>query len=523
MPDDKGEMVLRVINGAEAANLDPVQRKGIPGTHILVNMFEGLLRIDNKTGGYLPGVAEKWNISEDGKKYTFNLRKSAMWSDGKSVTAKDFVDSYRRALDPISQSVNASLFFIIKNAEDVSLKKKEPQELGIIALNQKTLQIELEHSAGYFLSLLSLVPFYATPSHVIKEHNNDWTNKEHIVSNGPFKLSFRRRNDRTELVKNDLYWGKNDVKLDKIIFFTNDNDATSLRLFKSHGADHHVTGIASAAYPGILKNPEWVTSPRIGTYYYSFNTKEAPFNNPKVRQAISLAIDREKLTKGLRKGQTPAYFLIPPRTNNYKAATKLEENIKKAKKLLKEAGYENPEDVPPLTILYNKLGEHRLVAIFISDMLKENLGLKVKMENLDWKTFLSRRNHGDYQIARDGWIGDYNDPHTFLELLYSGSDNNNTFWKNEKYDALYFEYQKTINPQKRLELMQKAEKIILEEMPLMPLFFYMSDTLTKPYVKNLYPRSKKDVEQGFYDLQSRAVLRDVYIDLEEKKKYFATH
>ncbi|WP_372368064.1 peptide ABC transporter substrate-binding protein [Candidatus Uabimicrobium sp. HlEnr_7] len=520
MPDDEGKMVLRVLNGAEAASLDPVKREGTPGTNILGNVFEGLLRVDNKTGGYLPGVAETWEISEDGRVYTFFLRRDSKWSDGVKVTAHDVVATYRRALNPITESRNASLYFIIKNAKSVLEKEKKPEELGVYAADDYTLKIELENPAGYFLSLLTLVPFYITPNHVIEEHGSNWTDLNHIVSNGPFKFSLRRRNDRTEVVKNEQYWGKDEVKLDKIIFFTTDNGNTRLRLFKACEADFHVSGLESSAYPNIKKNPEWVAAPRLGIYYYIFNTKEAPLDNPKVRKAISLAVDRKVLTQVLGAGQVPAYYIIPPRTNNYQADAKLEENIEKAKLLLKEAGYGEGKDFPTLTILYNTSDDHRKVALFISDMVKKNLGINIKIENAEWKTYLDRRKHGNYHIARAGWIGDYNDADTFLELLAGDSENNDTFWKNAAYDELFAETRRLSDPAKRLKVMQKAEALALDEMPLMPIYFYIADTLVKPYVKNIYPSNKSDVEQGFYDLQARATLRDVYIDMEEKKKYF---
>ncbi|BBM85290.1 peptide ABC transporter substrate-binding protein [Candidatus Uabimicrobium amorphum] len=521
MPDDKGKMVLRVLNGAEAATLDPIKREGTPGTSMLSNIFEGLVRVNNKTGGYLPGVAERWEISEDGTTYTFFLRKDAKWSDGKPVTANDFLSTYRRAVDPITQSRNASLYFVIKNARAVLKNEKKTEELGVFVVDDYTLKIELESPTGYFMSLLSLVPFYATPKHVIDKHGNAWTELENIVSNGPFKVVLRRRNDRTEVVKNENYWGKDEVKLDKIIFFTTDNGETRLRMFRANAADYHVTGLASSAYPGIKNNPEWVMAPYLGIYYYIFNTKEAPFDNAKVRKAISMAIDREILAEVLSIGYIPAKFIVPPRTAGYKTAASLEENVEKAKQLLKEAGYgEGGKKFPTMTILYNTNENHQKVAIVVSDMLKRNLGIDVKIENAEWKTYLDRRRHGDYQVARAGWIGDYNDADSFLELMYSESENNDTFWKHKKYDELFLKSRKISTPEKRLAVMQEAEKIALDEMPIMPIYFYVADTLVKPYVKNFYPSNKKDVEQGFYDLQARAVFRDAYIDMEEKKKYF---
>ncbi len=521
MPDDGGKMILHSINGAEAATLDPTLREGSPGTSILGNIFEGLLRVDTSNGGYLPGVAEKWKVSPDGKTYTFFLRSNAKWTNGEAVTAQDFVYSYRRALDPKVASQNASLFFILENAPEVFKQEKTLESLGVKALDESTLELKLQNPAGYFFNLLTLVPFCPIPQETVEKYKDQWTKPENIVSNGPFKIVKRVLNDKTIAVKNPLYWGKDEVKLDQIIFYTTDDNNTKLRLFESNLADFHTRGIASSAYPQIKKHPEWRGYPYLSVYYYLFNTQKEPLNNPKFRQAISLALDRKSLTdKVLQVGYIPAYSLIPPEVRSYEPSALLTEDVKEAKRLLAEAGYPDPTKVRKLTVLYNTNERHRQVAQVIAHRLKTVLGLDIAIENAEWKTYLDRRRHGDYDIARAGWIGDFEDPSTFLDLVYTKSQYNDTGWSNAQYDTLFESIHNMTDAKERLHIQQRAEKIIVENLPLLPIYFYIADVMVKPYVKNLYPRNQDDIKNRKYDILSRDIFRDVYIDLEEKKKYW---
>jgi len=498
------EMVLRYNLGTEPETLDPAKATGVPEMTVMLHTFDGLTRLD-KDGKPVPAVAERWDVQDDGKTYIFYLRKDVKWSDGKPVTAYDFEFAWKRALSPEIASEYAYQLYYIKNGEKYNTGEiTDPNELGIEVVDDYTLKVELEQPAPYFLSLVAFPTLYPLPKHVL-EANPDWPkgideNPSLYVTNGPFLLEEWRHHDRIILKKNPDYFDKEKVKLDKLIFFMVEDENTAVQMFENGEVDV-IDNIPTAQIDMWKGKPEFKIDPILGTYYILVNVgsentlggEKNPLLDVRVRKAIAMAINRSVITdKILKAGQQPAYAFVPPGIPDAEPGKDFREvggdyfseDIEKAKQLLAEAGYPNGEGFPKLIYLYNTSEGHKKIGEAIQSMLKENLGIEIELQNQEWKVYLQSRNQGQFDLARAGWLGDYVDPMTFLDMFVSTSGTNDTGWSNPQYDELIEKAKYETDNAKRVQYMHEAEAILMQDMPIIPLYFYTNPRLVKTYVKN---------------------------------------
>ena len=490
------EQILHVNNGTEPANLDPHVVTGVPEHHVIMALLEGLVSEDPRGVTPQPGTAERWELSEDQTIYTFHLRKNARWSNGDPVTAHDFVRTYRRALTPSLASEYAYMLFVMKGAEEFNTGKiTDFDQVGVKALDDHTLRVTLNSPTPYFLGLLLHYSWF--PLHLptiekygpVYERGNRWTKPGRYVGNGPFELEEWKVNHVIIVRRNTNYWDAANVKLNKIYLYSIESSDTDERAFRS-GQLHKTYELPQMKidtyrekYPELLR-----IEPFLGTYFYICNTAKPPLNDKRVRRALAMSIDREAIVKNVtRGGQIPAFHFTPPGTAGYTSRARFPFDIAGAKKLLAEAGYPNGANMPPVEILFNTLESHRAIAEAIQEMWKKNLGIDARLLNQEWKVYLDSKKTGNYQVARYGWIGDYPDPNSFLDMWLTGGGNNDSKWSNPEYDRLIREAGRTADLAKRLEVFQQAEAILLNEMPVIPIYFYTRVYAIHPSVKGWYP------------------------------------
>lgn len=487
------EQVLLIGNGTDPEDLDPQITTGLPEHRIHMALFEGLVNHDPVNLQPIPGVAESWEISDDGLSYTFHLRSNARWSNGDPVTADDFVFSYRRMLTPSFGAEYAYMLYVVENAQLYHQGElTDFSKVGFVAQDPHILRISLKAPTPYFLSLINHNSWYPVhPPTILKYGPADrlgtrWTRPGNHVGNGPFVLLDWNVSDVVVVEKNPLYWDSNHVKLKEIRFLSIENRVTEERAFLS--GQLHLTDSVNANSLDRLRRERpdhLLLEPWLGTYYYILNTKVPPLDRKEVRMALNLAIDRTAIVESITKGgQLPAYHFTPPNTAGYTSRSRLQENLSRARELLAQAGYPDGRGFPSLPLLYNTSEAHRPIAEAIQDMWKRNLNIEVRLENQDWKVYLQSRSLGDFSISRAGWIGDYNDPNTFLDLFTRSSGNNHTGWSNSQYDALIAQAGRTLNPLERHELFQEAETILIEELPIIPIYFYVRAYLKHPSVRS---------------------------------------
>ena len=487
---------IQIGNGAEPKDLDPAIVTGVPEAHIVENLFEGLTTLDPFTQEVLPGVATSWTVSQDGRSYTFHLRPDAKWSDGTALTAKDFLFAWERVLNPKTASEYAYQLHPIKGAEHYNKgQTKDFSQVGVKALSDQELLVTLENPIAFFLQLTAFHTLFPTPSQVITKlkDQTQWTRPEHMVSNGPFRLNTWRMNQEIKLVKNEHYWDKDNVFLQESIFLPIENADTEEKKFIS-GEIHMTSGLPPHRIPQYTKDKsqDFQAHPLLASYFYYFNTEQKPTNDKRVRRALALAIDRqaivEKITKG---GQIPAVQFTPPQVGGYSyqgpktlpTGTPSQEHIQEAKKLLAEAGYPEGKGLPTLQILYNTGDAHKKVALAIQSMWKKNLNIEAELFNQEWKVYLDTMLKGQYTVARGGWTADYSDPNTFLDLWVTGGGNNRTRWSSKTYDQWIEEAAKTQDHNQRNQIFQKAESLLLEELPILPIYIYTKTNLVSQKIR----------------------------------------
>ena len=489
------EQILYFGNGDEPQELDPDVTTGIPEYQIQLSLFEGLVSLNPKTLAVVPAVAESWDISADHKTYIFHLRKNARWSNGDRLTAHDFVYSWKRGLTPAMGNLYVYMLYYLKNGEAYAKGKiKDFSQVGVKALDDYTLQVELEEPTPYFLQVLTHHSYFPVHQATLEkfgafaERGTRWTRPGNFVGNGPFKLKEWKMNRVLIVEKSPTYWDAPQVKLKEIHFFPISNQSTEERMFRA-GQLHITEDIPTekiAEYkrkdPGVVHITPWV-----GTYFYRFNTTIKPLNDVRVRRALALSINREEIVKRVTKGgEIPAYTFTPPGINGYYPKARLEYNIDKARQLLAAAGYPGGKGFPRLELIYNTSEKHRQVAIAIQEMWKKALNIHITLANLDWKVFLDRESHLDYQLDRGGWIADYLDPTNFLDLFVTGGGNNRTGWSNPQYDRYIHEAALTADRDQRYAIFQKAEKLLMQQVPVMPIYTYTRRRLIRKSVKGWY-------------------------------------
>ncbi len=490
------DQVLVLGNGAEPKALDPHLVTGVAEYNILAALLEGLVSEDPRDLSPVPGAAERWEISEDGCTYTFHLRAEGRWSNGDPVRAGDFVFSFRRMLSPALAAENAYLLYPLKNARRFHAGETQDfREVGAVAADDRTLVLTLEHPTPYLLQLLSQPPWFPVHPPTIERHgridqrNTAWTRPENWVGNGPFVLERWEVNKELTVRRNPLYWDAARVRLDGIRFLPIESADTEERAFRE-GHVHITQSVPPhriASYrrddPGRIR-----FDPYLGTYFYRFNTRAKALRDPRVRRALALSIERQQLTEFvLRGGQQPAFCFTPPNTGGYTSPARFGYDPAEARRLLAEAGFPDGKGFAPLELLYNTSEQHRLLAEAVQQMWKKELGVDVQLVNQEWKVYLDTVRRGDYEIARGSWIADYNDPSTFLDLWVTDGGNNRTGWANPEYDRLIAEAARELDPGRRFELFGQAEALLLQEMPIAPVYFYVRTMLIQPFVQGWYP------------------------------------
>lgn len=491
--------------GAEPKTLDPALSTGVPESNIQTAVFEGLTRI-GEGEKVMPGIAESWSQSADGTVITFKLR-DAKWSNGDPITAEDFKYSWLRALSPEMASEYSYQLYYIKGAEDYNSKKGTADAVGIKVVDPKTLEVTLAAPTPYFIALTAFHTLYPVNKKVV-EANKDWTLKaESFVSDGPFIVKEWKHNDQIVVVKNDKYWDAKNVKITEITFKLLEDTKAALTAFESGQLDGldspPIEDIDRLKASGTLK-----TSPYIGTYYYRFNVTKKPFDNPKVRKALTMAINRQllidKVTKG---GQKPALAFTPPGMVDVEAGKDfravggdfIKEDVAAAKALLAEAGYPDGKNWPKdVTILYNTSAAHKTIAEAIQNMWKTNLGIDVQLRNEEWAVYLESQKKLNFNVARAGWIGDYADAMTFMDMFVTGGGNNQTGWSNAEYDKQIKDVANKSGDQKvRIPAMHAAEKVLMDEMPIMPIYYYVNNYVLKDYVKGMFRSSLGPIDYKY--------------------------
>lgn len=494
----KQELVRHVKD--EPASLDPDKAVGLPEIQVIRDLFEGLVNQDEH-GGLIPGVATQWT-SADNRLWTFTLRSDARWSDGSPVTADDFVYSWRRLVDPAISSPFASFAALggIENARAIVEGKLPVEKLGVSALGSYTLRVQLDKPVPYFPALAANFALYPVKKSVIDQYGNDWTKPGNLVGNGAFVLASRVVNEKLVLKPNTHYWDNGKTVLTQVTFVPINQETAATKRYLAGDIDI-TESFPKNLYQKLLQDiPSQVyTPPQLGTYYYAFNTVKGPTADQRVRLALSLSIDREVIArKVLGTGEKPAWHFTPdvtagftPQPSVFQTMSQAERNAQ-AKMLLKAAGY-GPEHPLKLSLLYNTSENHQKIAIAISSMWRQTLGAEVSLKNQEWKTYLDSRNSGDFDVIRASWVGDYNEPSTFLSLMASGSSGNIARFALPAYDKLLEQASTATRQDVRNQYYNDAEKILAEQAPIAPIYQYTNGRLIKPWLKGYPITNPEDV------------------------------
>ena len=510
------EQVFHFGNGGEPADLDPHVIQGVPEHNIIKALFEGLVIVHPKDLSPQPGVAERWEVSPDGKIYTFYLRSNAVWSNGDPVTADDFVKSYERILNPKLAAPYAEMLTILEGGEEYNAgKSTDFSKVGVKALGPKKLQLTLKAPASYFVSMLNHDAWYPVPMATIDksgqryDKGNRWTRPENIVSNGPFTLKDWKTQQEIVVVKNPKYWDAKQVRLKEIHFYPIESNDAEERAFR--GGQLHTTNTVPTDKLDSYKatGSSLRIEPNYGTYFYRVNVDKTKQVNPalldaRVRRGLAMAIDRASITKNvLRAGQLPAYSLTPGGPAGYRPKDQIKYDPDGARRLFSEAGFPGGKGVPKISVLINTSEDHKKVAEAIQQMWKKELGVDVEIVNQEWKVYLASEHALDYQVGRASWQGDYPDPFTFLEIMTAGNGNNETGFASPEYDKLVADSLLAAGAA-RIELLQKAEAVLVQDMPIIPIYFYTRSYLIVSSVKGWYANLLDDHPWKFIYLDENA-------------------
>jgi len=483
----RGQVLHRGLS-ADPSGLDPHLITGLPEINVASALFEGLASEDPVDGHPVPGVAERWEVSPDGLTYTFQLRANARWSNGESVTAQDFANSIRRVLTPRLGADNAAMLFVLANAEEYYAGRvADFARVGVRVTDARTLELTLAHPAPYLPSLLAHPVWYPVYLPALEKaggadrRDTDWTRPDTLVGNGPFVLKAWRRGEILITDKSPTYWDAAAVRLNSIHFHPAADVDGEERAFRA--GQLHITEALPVAkvdsyrreQPGVLQ-----ISPFLDTYFYRLNTTRPGLDNPLVRLALFVAIDRETIVEKItRGGQRAAYYFTPFGLNPpYRPGA----DQKLARQFLARAGFPDGKGLPPLVILINSSGNHRIIAEVVQQMWR-SLGLSVEIDNMEQSSLFAKRRALDYSVLRSEWAADFADPKSFLDVFRGGSNNNHTGWHSADYDRLLAAADRTADPAARLKLLAEAEDVLLSEVPIIPLYYFTNVRLVHPAVR----------------------------------------
>jgi len=486
-PQDR---VFRFNNMAEPEKLDPGLMSGQPDGRIARALFEGLVVADPRTLDPIPGQAYRWDVSANGRRYVFHLRPGIRWSNGRAVTAGDFEWAWKRVLDPATGSRYAGILSAIENADSFNQKRlTDASQVGVRALDDSTLEVRLTSPTPYFLHLLTFYTCLPVPREVIERFGDRWTRSENIVVNGPFKIHAWKLRSSFELDKNPAYWDAANVKLDRIIAYPVDDLTTGTNMYKAGVIDWEPSGGIPAPFlPFLRAYADFKVGRQQAVYFYSINVTRPPLDNVWVRRALNHALDRVTLCDKVLKGTRPPWGLFcPSGYDGYTPPPPIAYDPEEARRDLAKAGYPDGKGFPKIEILINTSEDHRRIAEAVQAMWSRELHIPVAVSNQEWASYLAATTGLKYEVARRSWIGDYPDPSTFLDIMRTGDGNNRTGWSSATYDRLIGEARREADPARRMQILSRAEAVLLDDAPVIPIYHYVTMELVKPYVRGLYP------------------------------------
>jgi len=526
------ENILRIANGAEPRSLDPHRSAGVPEGKIFKNTCEGLAEYDPRTLAPLPALALDWQTGDGAKSWVFRLRRDGRFSDGQKITAHDFVYSWRRIIDPNTASPYASLLYYVKNGQAIAegrfrlaaaqgfvpdpkdpthplalgeddLKDPAvaklaagrarvpytPADLGITALDDYTVRVEMEGPTAFFPKMTPHYAFCVVPRQAIEKWGDRWSEPAHTVASGAFRVVEYTPYSQVVLAPNPHYWDRARVKLDRVYLLPVQETAQNANLYRAGEVDVITSGnLPPTLVRELRRYRDYQTGTWFNTYYYDLNVRRKPFTDLRVRRALNLAVDKRAIAeKFLGRGEQPATTFVPPGVAGYVPPAGPGYDPAAARRLLAEAGFPGGRGFPKITLYYNTQEAHRTVAEAVQRMWKQELGITVELQNEEWQTFQARRERRDYDIARDAWIGDYVDPSTFLALMAEDTLNNHPGWVDPRYSELLKRANAEADDTKRNALLREAEAYMLDQMPIVPVYFYSLFYLKKPWVDGWYP------------------------------------
>ena len=485
---------LVIINGAEPETLDPAILTGQADGRVAEELFAGLTRHNPTNAAPIPDLAKDWEISPEGTVYTFHLRTNAAWSTGEPITARDFVYSWLRALAPETASEYAGQLFYLKNGEDFNAGRVEdPSQVGVHALDDHTLRVELAHPTAFFLDLCAYATLRVVPRQAIEQHGDRWLTVQPVPCSGPYRLMEWRLNDRIRLGKNPRYWDAANTRCEIVDLLPCTSANTALNLYETGAADivWDKNLVPVELLDVLLPRPDFHTFSYLGTYFIRFNLTRKPFDDPRVRKALALVIDKTRIVERItRGGEQIASGYTPPGIPGYETPAGLGYDPEQARRLLAEAGFPEGTGFPTFDYLIDTTTRlHEQIAVELQDLWRRELGVRANIRKLEWKTYLRAQGEMDYDLARSSWIGDYNDPNTFLDMFMSNNGNNRTGWSNARYDALVREANAQVDRPARARLLQQAEVLLVrEDAPIVPLYYYAGIQYYDPNrIKGIFP------------------------------------
>jgi oligopeptide transport system substrate-binding protein len=481
-PPDRADLV--VINGGEPDSIDPAKIRGQPEGRIAYALFEGLTRY-NASGDTEPGMAERWEISPDGLRYTFHLREGAKWTNGNAITAQDFVWSWLRALREPEAEYKYQ-FYYIRGAEAFGEAKDDASRpsadtVAFRATDARTLTVELKNPTPFFIDLsvfYTLMPVHRPTVEAAEKAGESWLRPGKLVNNGPFLLTEWRLNDRIRLTRNPAYWDAANVRMNTVDVLPAPSPNTAFNFYHSGVADLMLdkSMVPTSLVPDLKKRRDYHATPILATYFIRYNVKRAPFTDVRVRKALSMVVDKALLTeKVTQAGEPVADAFVPPGTAGYQPPTGTKRDPDAARKLLAAAGFPGGAGFPIVRYLYTSRNEtDEKVAVELQAMFKRELGISVLLLRQEWAVYLNSLSALDFDFCRSSWVGDYKDPNTFLDMFVTGGGNNNCGWSNARYDELIALAAKETDGKKRFDQFREAETILIrDEMPVCPLYNYV--------------------------------------------------
>ncbi|MCI6986638.1 MAG: peptide ABC transporter substrate-binding protein [Clostridium sp.] len=497
---------IAVNFASEPNTIDPALNSAVDGAVMINHIFEGLYKwVDDGSGNATLALGQAKEVTPNADKtvYTVKLRDDIKWSDGKDVVAADFVYAWQRLVDPNTAADYCYMADIILNANEIMAGEMDKSELGVKAIDEKTLEITLHTACPYFEEIMAFPALMPIRSDIIEQYGDQWTfSPETYIGNGQYKMAEWSHNEFIKLVPSETYYDVDKLG-PKVIKFALMDDTNAIYAAYRSGSLNFIQEVPVDEIPGLLSSSEIKVHPYLGTYYCCFNTSKAPFDDVRVREAFSLVIDRNYIVENVTKtGQMPATAFVPSgisdapgAKDDFRAvggdymdvsAEKYQENCERARQLLAEAGYPNGEGFPIVEYLYNTSDNHRLIGEALQNMWQTELGVTVNLVNQEWNTFLDTRKNGDYSIARNGWIADYNDPMSFLDMWLTGGGNNDAQYSNPDYDALIMQAKSTSDLAERMSLMHQAEDILMGQDVVHAAIYFYTDKYMSQGIKGMY-------------------------------------